>query len=140
MLKDVLQPNADVPDPFFIPETQLDRWKYLKGPKDVPRVAKNGHAYLYSEGGIAFPDPVDKPSRTILTGEGGVTPSRFKHVIRTEDGQLRRLTPIELERLNGFPDDWTKTGMPDGRRAFMMGNALVVGLVNRVGEALAGSF
>ncbi len=66
-----------------------------------------------------------------------MTPSRFKHVIDAGDGRLRRLTPLELERLNGFPDDWTDTGMPGGRRAFMMGNALVVGLVSRVGEALA---
>ena len=70
------------------------------------------------------PDPINQRSRTILTGEGGATPSRFKHVIDAGDGRLRRLTPLELERLNGFPDDWTDTGMPDGRRAFMMGNAL----------------
>jgi DNA (cytosine-5)-methyltransferase 1 len=137
LLGDVLQASADVPDSFLIPEDQVSRWEYLKGPKDIPRVAKNGHAYLYSEGGIAFPDPVDKPSRTILTGEGGVTPSRFKHVVQTDEGRLRRLTPIELERLNGFDDDWTATGMSDGRRAFMMGNALVIGLVKQVGQALA---
>ena len=80
-------------------------------------------------------DPVPRPhrpaSRTILTGEGGATPSRFKHLIQTEDGRYRRLTPRELERLNGFPGDWT-AGMSDGKRAFMMGNALVVGLVERV--------
>ena len=125
--------DDEVPESFFIPDEQLERWEYLKGPKDIPRIAKNGHEYLYSEGGIAFPDPIDQPSRTILTGEGGVTPSRFKHVIDAGDGRLRRLTPLELERLNGFPDDWTDTGMPDGRRAFMMGNALVVGLVEQVG-------
>jgi DNA (cytosine-5)-methyltransferase 1 len=137
VLADVLQSDDEVPDSFFIPADQLTRWIYLKGPKDIPRIAKNGHEYMYSEGGIAFPDPIDQPSRTILTGEGGVTPSRFKHVIETDGGHLRRLTPLELERLNGFPDDWTNTGMSDGRRAFMMGNALVVGLVRRVGEALA---
>jgi DNA (cytosine-5)-methyltransferase 1 len=137
VLSDVLQPSSEVPKSFFVPNKQRARWKYLKGPKDIPRVAKNGHEYVYSEGGIAFPDPVHQPSRTILTGEGGVTPSRFKHVIDAGNGQLRRLTPLELERLNGFPDDWTNTGMPDGRRAFMMGNALVVGLVERVGRALA---
>jgi DNA (cytosine-5)-methyltransferase 1 len=135
VLSDVLQPSSEVPKSFFVPNKQRARWKYLKGPKDIPRVAKNGHAYMYSEGGIAFPDPVDQPSRTILTGEGGVTPSRFKHVIHAGNGQLRRLTPLELERLNGFPDDWTNTGMPDGRRAFMMGNALVVGLVGQVAQA-----
>jgi DNA (cytosine-5)-methyltransferase 1 len=137
VLGDVLQPTGDVPESFFVPEEQVSRWEYLKGPKDIPRIAKNGHRYLYSEGGIPFPDPLDKPSRTILTGEGGVTPSRFKHVVATEDGRLRRLTPFELEKLNGFRGDWTDTGMSDGRRAFMMGNALVVGLVQRVGAALA---
>jgi DNA (cytosine-5)-methyltransferase 1 len=137
VLRDVLQPAEEIPESFFIPKEQLGRWTYLKGPKDIPRTAKNGHTYLYSEGGIAFPDPLDQPSRTILTGEGGVTPSRFKHVIEAGEGRLRRLTPLELERLNGFEDDWTNTGMPDGRRAFMMGNALVVGLVERVGRALA---
>jgi DNA (cytosine-5)-methyltransferase 1 len=133
----VLQPTADVPERFFIPDAQLPAWEYLKGPKREERVAANGHAYFYAEGGIAYPDPLDRPSRTILTGEGGSSPSRFKHVIRTDDGRLRRLTPVELERLNGFPDGWTDTGMPDGRRAFMMGNALVVGLIERVGAALA---
>ena len=137
VIRDLLQPSSEVPESFFIAEEQIDRWTYLKGPKDVPRIAKNGHEYRYSEGGIAFPDPLDQPSRTILTGEGGVTPSRFKHVVDAGDGRLRRLTPVELERLNGFPDGWTDTGMPDGRRAFMMGNALVVGLVERVAETLA---
>ncbi len=128
--------TADVSAEFFIPATQIERWAYLKGPKNERRTAANGHSYTYSEGGIAFPEPLDQPSRTILTGEGGTSPSRFKHVVATEDGRLRRLTPVELERLDGFPDGWTE-GMPDGRRAFMTGNALVVGLVAQVGAALA---
>jgi DNA (cytosine-5)-methyltransferase 1 len=135
-LGEVLEPTADVPASFFIPEGQLPTWEYLKGPKREARTAANGHAYFYSEGGIAYPDPLDRPSRTILTGEGGTSPSRFKHVVEADDGRLRRLTPVELERLNGFPDGWTDAGMPDGRRAFMMGNALVVGLIERVGRAL----
>ncbi len=138
MLQDVLVDEADVPESYYIPERQMEQWVYLKGPKREKRTASNGHEYHYSEGGIRFPDPLDKASRTILTGEGGSTPSRFKHVIRASEGRLRRLMPIELERLNGFPDDWTNTGMPDGRRAFMMGNALVVGLVGRAGQPLAG--
>jgi DNA (cytosine-5)-methyltransferase 1 len=100
-------------------------------------MTKEGFAYEYTEGAIPFPDPLYRPSRTILTGEGGSTPSRFKHIIETADGRFRRLTPIELERLNGFPDDWTNTGMPDGRRAFMMGNALVVRLVAHVASEVA---
>ena len=90
---------------------------------------------------MAFPDLLTNPSRTILTGEGGTSPSRFKHIIPTESG-YRRLTPIELERLNGFPDNWTAVGadgnaISDVRRAFFMGNALVVGLVEKVGRVLA---
>jgi DNA (cytosine-5)-methyltransferase 1 len=136
-LGDVLQETADVPESFFVPEEQVEAWEYLKGAKREERTSSTGHTYFYTEGGVAFPEPLDKPSRTILTGEGGTTPSRFKHVVRADDGRLRRLTPVELERLNGFPDHWTATGMPDGRRAFMMGNALVVGLVEKVGRALA---
>jgi DNA (cytosine-5)-methyltransferase 1 len=134
-LGDVLVPTAEVPEAFFIPERRVPDWKELKDAKRVQRTAANGHTYFYSEGAVAFPEPLDKPSRTVLTGEGGTSASRFKHVIRTEDGRYRRLTPVELERLDGFPDGWTE-GMPDGRRAFMIGNALVVGLVERVGEAL----
>ena len=135
-LGEKLVSDDEVPERFFIPKDQVPQWKYLKGAKREPRRAANGHEYFYTEGAVPFPDPVDQASRTILTGEGGSTPSRFKHVIRTEDGRLRRLTPVELERLNGFEDDWTNTGMSDGRRAFMMGNGLVVGLVTRVASAL----
>ena len=84
---------------------------------------------------MAFPDPLDRPSRTIVTGEGGSAPSRFKHVVLTPRGRYRRLTPIELERLNMFPDDHTK-GVSDTWRAFFMGNALVVGVVERIGKEL----
>ena len=90
---------------------------------------------------MAFPDLLTNPSRTILTGEGGTTPSRFKHIIKTKNG-YRRLTPVELERLNGFPDNWTKEDLAskkitDAKRAFFMGNALVVGIVEKIGIELA---
>jgi DNA (cytosine-5)-methyltransferase 1 len=136
-LGDVLESSSDIPESFFIPAEQLPRWEYLKGTKREQRYHKGtGTPYFYVEGPIPYPDRTDWPARTILTGEGGRTPSRFKHLIQVEDGRFRRLTPRELERLNGFPDDWTDTGMPEGRRAFMMGNALVVGLIERVGAEL----
>jgi len=112
-------------------------WRYSKFAKNEERVHKeSGTAYRYTEGGMSFPDPLDRPSRTVLTGEGGSAPSRFKHVVDAGDGRLRRLTPVELERLNGFPDDWTGDLSPV-KRAFCMGNALVVGVVRRIGEVLA---
>jgi DNA (cytosine-5)-methyltransferase 1 len=140
-LGDVLQRPESVPDSYWIEYEALKAWEYLKGAKSITRVhASSGTEYKYSEGKMAFPDALDKPSRTILTGEGGSTPSRFKHVIEV-DGKYRRLLPIELERLNGFPDNWTQfdaTGKPlgDARRAFFMGNALVVGLIEQVGKVI----
>ena len=135
-LGDILQPDEQVDQSFFIPASQMPEWSYLKGAKKEPRThRKSGTSYIYSEGAIAFPDPLDRPSRTILTGEGGSSPSRFKHVVRSTDGRFRRLTPVELERLNGFPDDWTK-GYSNNRRAFMMGNSLVVGAISRISEEI----
>ncbi len=135
-LGDILQDEGPDTEPFLIPGHQLGAWRTLKGAKDIERCHKaSGTAYTYSEGALPFPDPLDRPARTILTGEGGSSPSRFKHVVE-RCGRYRRLTPIELERLNGFPDGWTE-GMTSGRRAFCMGNALVVGLVSKVGRVLA---
>jgi DNA (cytosine-5)-methyltransferase 1 len=92
---------------------------------------------MFSEGGMAFPDSLDQPSRTIITGEGGSSPSRFKHVVRTKSGRYRRLLPIELERMNMFPDNHTMhPEVSDGRRAFLMGNALVCGIVEKIGRSL----
>lgn len=135
ILKDLIQ-NGEVTDEFYINEQDLDKWKYLKGAKKEMRTNADGFEYNYSEGGMIFPDPLDKPSRTIITGEGGKSASRFKHVIQTPKG-FRRLSPVELERLNMFPDDHTKLdGVSDTKRAFFMGNALVVGVIEKIGIAL----
>ena len=142
VLGDVTLDDTDVPEPYWIRDEQLREWKYLKGAKAIARVHRaSGFTYRYAEGSMAFPDLLTNPSRTILTGEGGSSPSRFKHIIKTDRG-YRRLTPVELERLNGFPDNWTLLDcngeeLSDARRAFFMGNALVVGLVERVGKVLA---
>jgi DNA (cytosine-5)-methyltransferase 1 len=136
LLGDVLVGDDEVPDGFVIEGADLERWRYLKGAKREPRRAANGHEYRYAEGAVSFPDAADAPARTILTGEGGTSASRFKHVVAMRDGRLRRLLPVELERLNGFPDGWTDTGMSDRWRAFTMGNALVVGVVDRIARAL----
>lgn len=135
LLGDVLINEKDVPEEFFIDKKQLEQWKKLKGSKKEERKSKSGHVYYYSEGAMIFPDALNKPSRTIVTGEGGSSPSRFKHVIKTKSGRLRRLTPLELERLNMFPPNHT-IGAPDQKRAFIMGNALVVGVIERLGKSL----
>ena len=132
---DVLQ-NGEVSPEFYIDEKDKDKWEYLKGAKKEKRITKEGFEYNYSEGGMIYPDALDNASRTIITGEGGKSPSRFKHVVQTKKG-LRRLTPTELERLNMFPDNHTEIeGVTDAKRAFFMGNALVVGVVEKIGEEL----
>jgi DNA (cytosine-5)-methyltransferase 1 len=73
----------------------------------------------------------------MLTSEGGTTASRTNHLILDpRTGQHRILTPVECERLNGFPQGWTE-GMPERWRYFCMGNALVVGLVQRMGQRIS---
>lgn len=135
-LGDLILPDSDVEEEFFINESEISKWQYAKGGKSEKRINKTtGFEYNYSEGAMAFPDSIEKPSRTIITGEGGAAPSRFKHVILTKSGKYRRLTPVELERLNMFPDNHT-LGASNMRRAFLMGNALVTGIVERLGLEL----
>lgn len=134
-LGELLEPEENVPESFFISDEDMKKWVYLKGSKSEKRVTKDGFEYEYKEGGMTFPDALDKPSRTIITGEGGNAPSRFKHVILTQSGKYRRLMPVELERLNMFPDNHTQSAS-DVKRAFLMGNALVTGIVERIGLVL----
>jgi DNA (cytosine-5)-methyltransferase 1 len=141
ILGDVLVNENDVPDEYWLSEDSIGKWKTLKDAKKDERFHKSGAKYYYSEGKMAFPDAIDSPSRTILTAEGGSSPSRFKHVIEGSRG-LRRLVPVELERLNGFRSNWTEKDcngatVPDTKRAFLMGNALVIPLIERVGKVLA---
>ena len=132
-LGEVLQ--KDVDESFYISSEKLAKWTYLKGAKKIPRVAANGHEYVFSEGPVAFPDPWDRPGRTMLTSES--TLNRSTHVVSDPGtGRLRLLTPIEAERLQGFDDDWTNSGMPRRMRYFCMGNALVVPMITRMGAVL----
>lgn len=138
-LSSVLQESVD--DSFKIDRSDKDRvegWKYVKGAKRVERTAKNGHSYHYAEGAIPFPENLDSPARTILTSEGNRNPNRSTHLILDpKSNQYRTLTPFEVERLNGFSGDWTeKPGMPQSKRYFCMGNALVVDIVARMGKHL----
>ena len=141
-LGSVLLDERLVPKRFFIGRNKLPSWRYLKGAKRLNRTRPDGSGYIYTEGAVAFPDAANRASRTLLTSEGSSSASRTTHVVRCGNRRHRRLTPVELERLNGFPDEWTKlqgegVENSDVRRGFLMGNALVVGLVERIGEVLA---
>jgi DNA (cytosine-5)-methyltransferase 1 len=131
-LGEILELGVD--EKYYLNDSAIEKFEYLKGPKKIERTAGNGHKYIFSEGGMAFPDPLDKPGRTMLTSEGTV--NRSSHVVLDpETNRLRILTPVECERLNGFPDNWTE-GMTDRMRYFCMGNALVVGLINRMAKRI----
>lgn len=137
-LGSVLIDESEVPDEYFITKSELEAWKQHKGAKRILRTKKNGIQYEYAEGAMSFPDSVDKPARTIITSEGGRTPSRFKHVVQTPSGRYRRLVPVELEQLSGFPKGHTDLpGLKDSRRAFFIGNALVTGIIERFAVTIA---
>lgn len=141
LLSEIVQKGVD--ESYYIKQEDMASWTYMKGAKKIPRVSASGHEYVFSEGPIAFPDPLDRPARTMLTSEG--TKNRSTHVVADPStGRLRILTPIEAERIQGFDDDWTKISlmegkemqMPDRMRRFCMGNALVVPMITRMGKIL----
>ncbi|MGJ3197461.1 DNA (cytosine-5-)-methyltransferase [Peribacillus frigoritolerans] len=132
LLGEILQSGVD--EKYYLSKDAIEKFRYLKGPKKIERTAANGHKYVFSEGGMAFPESLDKPGRTMLTSEGTV--NRSSHVVEDpETKRLRILTPVECERLNGFPDHWTE-GMSERMRYFCMGNALVVGLIERMAKRI----
>lgn len=123
-------------DKKYYIQNKIDKFAYLKGNKKIERVSQSGIKYNYSEGAMSFPENLLLPGRTMLTSEGTI--NRSTHVVTDiTTGELRIITPIEAERLNGFPDNWTNTGMAERKRYFMMGNALVVGLVKQMSPFIA---
>lgn len=129
-----------VDEKYYITDPgKLEKIDYLRSAKKINRVSKDGFSYIYSEGGMSPYDSLDLPARTMLTSEGTV--SRSSHVIKVGD-RYRFLTPIEAERLQDFPDNWTEykrnsDGMiekvKDRMRMFFMGNALVTDIVKEIG-------
>lgn len=130
-----IRETGKIDEKYFLTKEKLEKFKFLKGGKKIPRIKPNGEPYTYSEGAMPFPDNLDTPARTMLTSESGI--SRTTHVIEDyKTKKPRLLTPKECERINGFPDDWTNTGMTDKKRYFMMGNALVVGVIEKIGQEI----
>ncbi|AZB41512.1 DNA (cytosine-5-)-methyltransferase [Bacillus sp. FJAT-42376] len=127
--------EEEVDEKYYLTDLAKEKFIYLKGPKKVERTAASGHSYIFSEGGMSLPEVMTMPGRTMLTSEGTV--NRSTHVVPDKKtGRWRYLTPIECERLNGFPDDWTDTGMSERMRYFCMGNALVVNLIQLMADRI----
>lgn len=142
VLGDILEDPSDLPNSFYLSEDKIDKFRYLRGAKKFERTNSEGFTYTYSEGAMSLVDSADLPSRTLLTSEGSI--SRTTHVIEDDKG-YRLLTALETERLQGFPDNWTKVKLSKGkvvavsdtRRKFFMGNALVVEVVESLGKYIA---
>lgn len=142
VLGDILESPLDLSDTMYLSEDKVDKFRYLRGAKKFERTNSEGYTYTYSEGAMSLVDSADLPSRTLLTSEGSI--SRTTHLIEDEKG-YRLLTALETERLQGFLDNWTKVKLskgkevkvPDTRRKFFMGNALVVEVVEFLGKYIA---
>lgn len=135
VLKKIVE-KGNVDSHYFLNDSQKKKYEYLRGSKKIPRIDKNGHKYTYSEGSMSPYDDLNSPARTMLTSEG--TTNRSTHIILDPtENKLRILTPLECERINQFPDNWTNTGMPEKRRYFMMGNALVCGIISKIGNEIS---
>ncbi|MBC1287758.1 DNA (cytosine-5-)-methyltransferase [Listeria welshimeri] len=131
-LKDILQPESEVDDKYYLNEDDILKFKTLRSAKKIQRISADGHMYTFSEGSMSETDDIDKPGRTMLTSEG--SKNRSTHLIKIDE-KYRILTPLECEALNGFPSNWT-ANMPDRMRYFCMGNALVTGVIERIGKQL----
>ena len=141
-LAEILQDESEVPEEYYLDKEKIKKFKYLRGAKRIKRTTSKGHTYIYSEGGMSSYDDLGLPGRTMLTSEGSV--NRSTHLIY-RDKRYRLLTPIEAERLQDFPDDWTKykklengdiLEVSKSMRLFFMGNALVTGIVKRIADEL----
>lgn len=140
-LGEILQDETEVPDKYFLTDkAKLEKFQYLRGPKKLERTSADGHTYIYSEGGMSPYDDLNLPGRTMLTSEGTV--NRSTHFLFVNN-KYRLLTPIEAERLQDFPDNWTAykkledgtvVEVSDKMRMFFMGNALVTEIVRKIGD------
>lgn len=142
VLGDILEDPSDLPNSLYLSKDKVEKFRYLRGAKKFERTNSDGYTYTYSEGAMALVDSFHLPSRTLLTSDGSI--SRTTHLIEDDNG-YRLLTALEIERLQGFPDNWTKVklskgkevGVSDTRRKFFMGNALVVEVIENLGKCIA---
>lgn len=142
-LSGIIEPENEISKKYYVSGDRLEKFEYLRGAKKIARTSNTGHHYIYAEGGMSSYDSLDLPGRTMLTSEGTV--NRSTHLLKIDE-EYRLLTPVEAERLQDFPDNWTKfkknqsgevVEVSERMRMFFMGNALVTGIVKRIGDELS---
>lgn len=116
------------------------QWRRTEKGKEARRESqKNGRDYTpFSQG---HRELVPKPGKVV----GALTAQAIaKDSLLGNDSVIRRLTPKETERLQGFEDGWTEYGadgenISDTQRYKMMGNAVTTNVVSAIIERLAQS-
>jgi DNA (cytosine-5)-methyltransferase 1 len=95
-------------------------------------------AAFYPTGGThGLHDYRDGTTPPMKVGSGVGAPAGI--AITQADAAVRRLTPVECERLQGFPDNWTRLNdkTPDSRRYAALGDAVTVPVAHWIGRRLA---
>ncbi len=135
ILRDIIKP-VEKDSSLYLSHEKVEKFKQLKGGFRTTKISKTGYEYKYGMGKVPFPDSLDQPARTMVTTEHTI--SRMSHVISDpETNKLRLISPEEAEKINTFPENWTKLdGVSDSNRYFTMGNALVVNLVAEIGSQI----
>ena len=121
---------------------------YNQTTSEISQTIKSHSANNENIGAVAYSIREDAKANTFSATETdtalavqALQPSPQSHhaqIFLAEETMIRRLTPMECERLQGFPDGWTE-GQADTHRYKQMGNAVAVPvvswLVNRLMEA-----
>lgn len=107
----------------------------------VPEATKKGYAEATVGQAINLNQPNSKTRRGRVSDVSPTLDTGMSIHTLTPDVRIRRLTPIECERLQGFPDDWTKFNadgeqISDTQRYKMCGNAVTTNVVQAVFERI----
>jgi len=115
-LSDILEENPD--QEYFLSEEKMRRFKPFH------RIRKIGEISSYQAGLVYSPEGV---APTLTTQSGGALIKSYR------DQGIRKLTPIECERLQGFPDNWTQ-GVNKCQRYKQLGNSVTVNVIEEIAK------
>lgn len=102
---------------------------------EAVRTFRNDNSAFAETGTWWDGSPVAPTIDVSLASKGQMMPDKRRMFAVQQGSVVRRPTPVECERLQGFPDDWT-SGVPDTQRYKQMGNAVTVNVAHYVGWLL----
>lgn len=110
----------------------------------LDKMATQGVAHTYPINTLTIggrPDPINDARMALGIGDDGdpqyTLLSNHSHAV-AHNMVVRRLTPVECERLQGFPDGWTdiRDNTPDGPRYKAIGNSMAVPVMRWIGQRI----